>query len=482
MTQSNLSTKLRFLLLVLLVFILIFAPYSTFLLQAMRHGLELIHHPVSNFMVKATTGWKEILLVIMGLIFLVIWLIDRRFPFKISRLDLILFSISALGTIWGFLLIRKVSVVVFGFRYDFSVFYYYFLARAVLLDRNKLIQLFKILILFSVPIFIFGILQTFVLPLNFMTKFGYYWSNQTVTGNPLPPYHLISKYVRAMSTFPGPNSLAMYAVFIIFMILVLAHQYWKKYKVAILFLLLLSLLSLLITFSRGHIVDLVVAAVMYLIFRYFPVKWRAWRGLGSASIVWLMIVLAFLGTIYLGRVKYINSNSTITNLLLHDQSSQIHGSLLLQAWQNIKQHPLGTGLGTSGLATTNTGGVVFNPESWYAQITQELGFLGFIFALLIIFEVLTTFSKIEPDFGDPQDQKLLYFFLAGFIAIVTSANFLPSWFEVGSIYWWVLFGFFMSDYLTSFPRSAILSLKWFQESASPLVEPNNTTGQFWNNH
>lgn len=482
MTPSNRSVKLRFVLFILLVFILIFAPYSTFVLQVIRHSLELVHHPLSNFMVKATTGWKEILLLIMGLIFIVIWLVDRRFPFKISRLDLILFSISVIGTIWGFLLVRKVSVVVFGFRYDFSVFYYYFLARAVNIDRNKIIQLLKTLILFSIPIFIFGILQTFVLPVNFMTKFGYYWSNQTVTGNPLPPYHLIGKYVRAMSTFPGPNSLAMYAVFIFFMILALTHQYWQKYKIAITILLLLSLLSLLITFSRGHITDLFAAALMYLVFRYFPVKWRAWRGLGSAVIVWLMIVLAFLGTIYLGRIKDQNNNSTLNNLLLHDQSSQIHGSLLLQAWQNIRQHPLGTGLGTSGLATTNTGAVVFNPESWYAQITQELGFLGLIFALLIIFEILTTFSRIEPDLGDPQDQKLLYFFLVGFIAIVTSANFLPSWFEVGSIYWWVLFGFFISDYLVSFPRSEILSLKWFQETTNAAVEPNNSTGQFWHNN
>lgn len=451
-----LEKRLRRYIYLLLVITLVFAPYSTFFWQLVRHVFNVAGSPLPALLIKLTVGWKEVLLLLSSFLFGLLWVAGRKFPFKITRLDWYILIFTGVGTLWGAVISSKIAPVVFGFRYDFSVFVYYFVARAVIVSREDLIGLLRKLVLLSLPVLIFALAQTFYLPYNFMERFGYSWG-MSVTGNPLPPYHLVlNKIVRAISTFPGPNSLAMYSV-VILLIGGFVSGFWLK-RYWRLGLVVLALLVLAITFSRAHLLSIGMASLISYGF------WRLSRtNYGPSTIGWMLgagaiffLIASFAATIYAGNLKSLGPWKTVQSLVLHEESSAIHRDVRERAWEIIKRNPFGTGLGTSGLATTNTGGEVFNPESWYMQMTQELGWFGIVMAVALLLAIYRIFPVMEKDLIDQKDRQLLFYFFTAFGAVAFSANFLPSWFEVGSIFFWILFAFFLTDYLNSFPKSQLL--------------------------
>ncbi|MEI6477926.1 MAG: O-antigen ligase family protein [bacterium] len=441
--------------LVLLVVLLVFMPYSTLVLQGLRHVLSGGGVELSSHVVQAMTGWKEILLAIGFLLVLVKSLSEGRLPFAITRLDLYLLGFLLLGTLVGGIVAGKAVDVVFGFRYDFSPFLYYFLARSVPLSRDEWLRIARWLVLLSIPILVFSVLQVAVLPAAFLTILGY--SNDvSVTGNPLPPVHFVSNsltIVRAMATFPGPNSLAMYLVQIILLAVFCVKGWLGRWFAPL--LIGGAGICLLLTFSRGHLVSLVGALVILTLYVWLHNRYVHF----SEGKGWLVPWGLLLATLGLTTVLILGSSSlplatgsgSVREILFHQESTAEHADLRQEAITIIGQHPEGTGLGTSGLATTNTGGAVFNPESWYIQITQELGWVGLLLTVLLLGWLCAALVRIHGAMHDPADRGIASYLLAGFLAVAISANFLPAWFEVGSLTWWILFGLFVSDYLSSFP-------------------------------
>src|SRR3989338_212182 len=82
------------------------------------------------------TGWKEIILVAGLLIVFLASLLSKELLFKPSRLDLYLLAFMAAGVIYGVMILPSFTSVVFGFRYDFLIFLFYFLARAAFIDKR----------------------------------------------------------------------------------------------------------------------------------------------------------------------------------------------------------------------------------------------------------------------------------------------------------------------------------------------------------
>jgi len=60
---------------------------------------------------------------------------------------------------------------------------------------------------------------------------------------------------------------------------------------------------------------------------------------------------------------------------------------------------------------------------------------------------------MRQDLASTEDRRLWDYFFLQFVAILVGADFLPAWFEVVSLSWWVLFGLFVADYLRTFPSS-----------------------------
>ncbi len=427
-----------------LLSILILAPFGAFLLQVVKTLFASSGRPLSDIAVMALTGWKELLLVLgYGLVFFCL-LLNKSRGFKLNSLDKALIVLMVAGVVYGYLVSPNWKQIVFGFRYDFLVFLFYLLARFVKIDWLTLKKILKILVWASVPIFIFGLLQTFIFPKGFMEIFGY--SNiPSATGNPIPPYHLIGpNIVRAMGTFPGPNSLAMYSAFIFLTTIFLGKQIlknWQRYFVAG-----LSLITLLATFSRAHLVSLLGAlALGFIFFQFIPLaKSKIAKIYPTIVTVVLLAVMAFIvaATFALSSFSLNKNAGAGGDLLIRPVSTQAHTFYREKAWEVIKTKPWGSGLGTAGLATTNTGGEVFNPESWPIQMVYEFGWLGLLMILLILYVFMVFILR---EYQQAKDKIFWRYFFTSFLAIFLSANFLPSWFEATSLMWWMVFGLFITS-------------------------------------
>lgn len=433
-------------LLVAVFALLLLMPYSTFLLQALRHALEVRGQGLSPRTELVLVGWKEVLLAVAALLILVRTVRHRQLPFRPTPLDWGMVGFLLYGVMVGGAISGSAKAVIFGIRYDFAVFFFYWIGRSLALDRERLLAVLRSVTVAALPMLVFGLLQVFVLPKEFLERFGYSWVMR-VSGNPLPPYHLIGeKTMRAMSTFPGPNSLAMYAVFLCLALLWFGRSWFPR--TVWLGLSAVAGLTLLTTFSRGHLFSFAAALLLSGILR---TVWVASSPARRLAVSCAFVLSTLLLILYVSvRPPTLTGNGFVTSYLFHNSSSEVHRDVRLEAWERIVSHPFGTGLGTSGLATTNTGGAVFNPESWYVQITQELGWPGLGLALSVIGLTYWVLIRMLAQFPDPRDRNVAYFLLVSFTAIVLSAQFLPSWFEVASITWWVLFGIFYSDYERSF--------------------------------
>lgn len=444
----------------LLAVLLVVMPYGTFLSADTRYQILQHGHVVSDGLVKLLFGWKELLLAIGLLLVVLTGLAERRLPIVLLKADAYVLAFVLVGTLFGYLPTHSLKDVVFGFRYDFSVFAFYLLGRTAVLTRDRLLLLCKVLVISSLPIFAFGLLQTVrAVPPDFLTHYGYGWVNFS-TGNPLPPYHLVGSHtVRAMGTFPGPNSLAMYAVAMLLLVLLFGRRWWGSFLTWLVGGLIA--VTLVCTFSRGHLVSLVAALLLGLLL------WLARYRLGQRTVngrlavigvyVVLFLVLAFASPFWLDSLS---KSGGLLTVLTHGDSTAGHHDVLVEALHRFAAHPWGSGLGTAGLATTNTGGTVFNPESWYAQLLVEFGWWGIPLALAVVIRLYRQLLAMLDDMADPEDHDLTMFFLLELTAIVFSASFLPSWFEVTSIMFWVLFGGFVADYFRSFPKgSEVLSIQ-----------------------
>jgi len=414
-------------------------PYATFVLQALRHGLDVLGIPLGDAVALATKGWKEGILGI--LVLAVVWraVRSRQLPFRMHAMDWLIVLFTLYGVLVGGAIIRSSGDIAFGFRYDFAVFVFYFVARSFWSDVAALLRLLRTVNLAVLPLLLFGVLQVFLLPRTFLEHFGYSYTVQ-VGGNPLPPFHLIGDtLVRAMSTFPGPNSLAMYAAFLLLASLFFGQR-WFPRRWWLLDTTLIAVV-LLMTYSRAHILSVIVGFGVYGILR--------WRRLLRTSrlpmVVTGFVFVVLAAALSLSVVPTSNpvDASKLQALLFHNSSSILHRNARLDGWERIRAHPWGTGLGSVGLATLNTGRYVRNPESWYVQVTQEFGWPGLALALAAIGSVLTW---LVTQYAAQRDdlRHIAAFFTVSFTAVVVSAQFLPSWFEVGSITWWVLFGLYVS--------------------------------------
>ncbi|MDP2789675.1 MAG: O-antigen ligase family protein [bacterium] len=416
-------------------------PYATFVLQAVRHGFDVLGMSLGKTIALGTKSWKEFLLGILVICVLGYILRYRQLPFRMHAMDWLMLLFIVYGVLVGGAIVHNGKSVVFGFRYDFAVFIFYFVARCFWSNFESLLRVLKLLTLAALPMLVFGVAQVFLLPRAFLEHFGYSYVTQ-VGGNPLPPYHLIgNSLVRAMSTFPGPNSLAMYAGFLLLISLFFGRRWFpRRWWVADLVLISVVLVT---TYSRTHMLSLLVGAAMYGIVRVGVLR-RSVRRLRVAVLTFFFsaIVAAFLLSVL--PIPNPDSPSTIQALVFHNSSSILHRNARLDAWEQIRKHPWGRGLGTSGLATTNTGGLVRNPESWYVQVTQEFGWPGLVLALTVIGGVLAWLTQLYATQKDSQHQHMALFFLVSFTAVAISAQFLPTWFEVGSITWWLIFGLYVS--------------------------------------
>jgi hypothetical protein len=423
--QLPLSEKIPIvLLLVIFGGIVLHAPISV--------GLSVLF-PDFVFIIKS---WKEILMLIATILLAIT--LRRKWgtkPLKVPRSPLFLLIV-------GYIDLHLLSFIIFGagqsitsmlagllidLRYiGFFVLIYIVLRMYPWLRRSSL----QVGLIGALVVVIFGLLQVFVLPADFLKYIGY--STDTIV-----PYLTVdqnSVFIRISSTLRGPNPLGAY----VGIMLTLLVAFWLKGNHAALkrpipivaILGIGGLTALWFSYSRTALIAAVVGIGVVLgatVARRLP-KW-GW--------VALVIVAGAL----IGGLAASRGTSFVSNVLLHENttggsavsSNDGHVESLQDGLGRLLVQPFGAGVGSTGSASLY-GSSPLIIENQYLFIAHEVGWLGLIVFVAIFVIVLKKLWQRRADW------LALGVFASG-IGMALIGLLLPVWVDdTVAIIWWGLAG------------------------------------------
>jgi hypothetical protein len=385
--------------------------------------------PTADIAIKA---WKEVLMVVAGIVLLAI-LAKRRQGALLKSWWVIL------PVVYVLLHIALVPVffsdsasVIAGLLIDVRyVVYFAFMAILIQLypaQRRLFIYLFAI---GAIVVGVFALLQVFVLPPDFLKVIGY--GDQTIQ-----PYLTVDRnpdYVRISSTLRGPNPLGAFAV----IGLSLACAFVLRGK--------LASLRLRWKIIGGVIVAGLVAALWYSYSR--SAKIAAGTALAVVALltfgrkinryVWVAIFVVGFGIA--GVVYAAKDTSFVSNVVLHENaetgsdvtSNDDHVTSLVDGSERLVRQPLGAGIGSTGSASLQTDQPLII-ENQYLFIAHEIGWLGLALFLVLFGWIIVTAWRHRNDW------LALGVFASG-LGLALIGMLLPVWVDdTVSLIWWGLAG------------------------------------------
>lgn len=264
-----------------------------------------------------------------------------------------------------------------GLIEDTRLIVFFFIAWVAATRSPWLRQYWRQLVLIpAILVVVFGLLQVFVLPVNFLSHFGYGAAT-------IKPYELVdqnSQFMRVQSTLRGANPLGAYLVVVIGVLAGLLLFLWRAGKVRtkqFTLLCVLSFLSLLVlyfTYSRSAYLGAVLV-----------VLGLGWLGVDSKRIRrGLLIAAAFACMLLAGLTLVLRHNATFEDTFFHTSqlshsshsSNQNRTSALKKGIHDVLHEPLGRGPGTAGPASAHNNHPARIAENYFLQIGQEAGWFG----------------------------------------------------------------------------------------------------------
>lgn len=356
------------------VLILLLMPFHAFLTV---WGASLIGH------YTALRLWKEMLLLlsVIGVLYLLATDHKIRSHTLTRRLVWLILAYVALTLIWGLVSYHQHDVSAkalgYGLISDLRYPLFFLVTWAVALRLGRLRAHWRGLILWPAALVVlFGLLQIFILPRDFLSHFGY-------GPNTIPAMETInhnSHYYRIASTLRGANPLGAYLLIPISVLTVLllgAKRSWRQVA-----LLAGALIVLFFSFSRSAWIG---AALSVGIVCALGIKSKRLRLRLAATAIVLVLILAELAV-------GLHNNTHFQNIFWHTQthsavaanSDSGHLTALRAGLRDIVHQPLGRGPGTAGPASVyNTRGPERIAENYYVQVGQETGWLGLALFILI---------------------------------------------------------------------------------------------------
>lgn len=327
--------------------------------------------------------WKEVLLLVcvVGVLYLLAFDHKIRSHTLSRRLVWLILTYCALALICGAVAYKTHNVTAkalgYGLIVDLRFPIFFLVTWAVALRLARLRIYWQRLILWpALVVVVFGLLQVFVLPHNFLEHFGY-------GANTIPVQETInhnSHYYRIASTLRGANPLGAYILIPISLLTVQLTGAKRNWRQAL--FLLGSLVVLFYSFSRSAWIGAALSIVIILMISVKSKKTKKVIAI-TTTILLLLCAISFAA---------LHNNSSFQNFVFHTQSNssikstsdQGHASALETGLKDLLHHPLGRGPGSAGPESIyNTGHPQRIAENFYIQIGQEIGWLGlFLFALI----------------------------------------------------------------------------------------------------
>jgi len=304
---------------------------------------------------------------------------------------LLLFVLSLLTIFWGE---TSPKAIIFGLRFNFQFFLLYFIVRLLKLNLKQAKIVVLTVLVSGIVVVIFGVLQSVVLPWNFLNSFGYSYLKSWEPGSPLQSSQIIAgtrSLSRIISTLSGPNQLGSYLSMIIllsFALIIFVKKTWQRVFLAL--FVLTAFIPFFRTYSRSAWLGLVAALLVFcfcFLFRLIKLKKKLKPDLGGALIsIFVLIFFVVFTLVAIG-----SKPRNLFYILIHPVSSADHLQKMKYALHLISKYPFGQGLGAAGPAAQWTLGTKLAPvtESSYLQIGVETG----IIALILFVGIIIGFIK-----------------------------------------------------------------------------------------
>jgi len=336
--------------------------------------------------------WKEVLLLVGVGISIVLLIRDQRFreslwSNRFTRPIIILISLYVVLHILlsGVALLRDdVTLKALGYGVISNLRFLGFFViclLAVSYHASWIKQHWQQVLLWPAGIVIaFGLLQMFVLPVDFLKHIGY--GSDTIA-----PYIAVDQkveYARIQSTLRGPNPLGAYLVVIVtaFVGLLVARRL-RSWKLPV--ALAATIIVLYGTYSRSAYIGAVVSVLLI-----------SWLLVHSAYVRKVLVISALTVVIAgSGALFVLRDNDHIQNILFHTDehslssksSNDSRANVMKRGLEDITTQPLGRGPGTAGPASVYNDSQARVSENYFIQIAQEVGVVGLVIFLGICFFV-----------------------------------------------------------------------------------------------
>lgn len=382
--------------------------------------------PSAEVLIKS---WKEILMLLAGLLMLVILYQKKEWKLLRSPLMLVIAGYALLHLLLLPVFPQGVTSTIAGLFIDLRYLLFFVLVYVALNLYPSLRRTF--ITTFFVGAFVvaaFALLQVFVLPHDVLKYIGY---NKTT----IAPFLTVDQnpnYIRINSTLRGPNPLGAYAV----IVLSLLFAFWfrpseLKFRCQGMVMSVIgigSAVALWASYSRSALFAAfaaVATVVVAMVGRRLPR--RFW-------ITFAIVVVVIIGALVAGR-----HTNFVSNVLLHDNattggavdSNAGHVSSLQNGVNAMAHQPLGAGIGSTGSASLY-GTQPLIVENQFLFIAHETGWLGLALFVYITFLVLRGLWRKRTD------GFALGVFASG-IGMVLIGLLLPVWVDDAvSIIWWGL--------------------------------------------
>jgi hypothetical protein len=332
--------------------------------------------------------WKEVLMAValLGVLYLLIF--DRKVRHHTLRRKLtwLILAYIAVQLGWGLWTWHvgdvTLKAMAYGVLLNSRFLLFFLLGWAIAIRTERFERRWPKLMLWpAVLVVLFGLLQVFVFPVDFLRHFGY-------GPDTIAPYETINNnfdFIRYMSTLRGANPLGAYLLIPISALVVLLVRYPRSWNWTKGLLLAGSLAMLVFSFSRSAWLGAVLSIATASVLASKSAWWRRhqrWLWSGAAAMLTVLII---------GAVT-LQNNSHFQNFIFHTQdnsavaesSNDGHEVALREGIRDLESEPFGHGPGTAGPASVYNNGEARIAENYYIQLAQEAGWPALILFVTIV--------------------------------------------------------------------------------------------------